>query len=145
VVATVSLLSIHGDIWQWILPADLLFALIVLTFAQEGGFLSRMLRTPLGLLCGQISFSIYMTHPLALRVEALLAHVSRMAPATLHEGTMTPMGAPPWEWRLALVVALTMIFSSLTFRWIEEPARQWSRRQAARIGVAQEEYAAPAA
>lgn len=117
-------------------------ALAVFVFAHQSGWLSRLLLTRWPLWLGAISYSFYMVHVMVMaRIADLFLLASRftgwhLATYTWQDGI--PIKAIDLPLIPALLVQLAMILacagvSQLTWRWIEEPARQWSRRVAARF------------
>ena len=142
-----SLAALLGLIWlsaEGQLPplVALFSALVVFTFAHQSGPLSRVLLRREWLWLGTISYSVYMTHVMVLaRIADLFLLASRY--------TRLPLAHYAWQGDIpikaidlpllpALAVQLAMIAACLlvahwTWRLIEEPARQWSRRVAARL------------
>ena len=119
----------------------LVSAAVVFIFAHLSGPLSQVLLRREWLWLGAISYSVYMTHVLVLaRIADLFLLASRY--------TRVPLARYQWQDGIpikaidlpllpALAVQLGMIAACLlaahwTYRLIEEPARQWSRRLAAR-------------
>ncbi|MBE7941715.1 MULTISPECIES: acyltransferase [Ramlibacter] len=115
--------------------APFVFAVAVLVFAREGGWVSRLLRWgPLHTL-GLLSYSIYLTH--FLLVLLLPAVVKRV----LGQDLWTPMPLADGAWVMAfgrndvqgtllyaLLLVATVAFSALTWRFVETPGREWTRR-----------------
>lgn len=123
------------------LAAPPLFALCVLVFAQEGGVVSQLLRAAPFTLLGTLSFSIYLTHSFIearlIDLAALVSARSGWNLATLEYGAegrvklLGPADAPVLADALALVcLAVIVAVSWLSYRLVERPARQWSRRHA---------------
>ena len=122
--------------------APFVFAAAVLIFAAEGGLVSRIFHSrPLKWL-GTVSYSIYLTH--FFFVLILPPVVKRV----LHADLWTPMQLPGGQWTMVygrnelegtlfyvLVVALTLAASALTYRFVEVPGRDWTRRWLARPQV----------
>ena len=142
-----SLAALLGFIWLsaegQMPPLVALFsALVVFIFAHQSGPLSRILLRREWLWLGTISYSVYMTHVLVLaRIADLFLLASRYTGLPLAryawQGAV-PIKAVDLPLLPALVVQLGMIAACLlvahwTWRLIEEPARQWSRRLAARL------------
>lgn len=139
VVAAVVMFVSAADKSAWSLLAPFVFAGAVLVFAAEAGLVSRLFRTrPLKWL-GLLSYSIYLTHYFVVTV------VPPVVKRVLHVDLWTPMPAGGGEYVMAYgrndlegtlwyvaVVALTLAFSAFTYRWIETPGRDWSRRWAGR-------------
>jgi len=119
--------------------APFVFAAAVLIFAAEGGWVSRVFHTrPLKWL-GTVSYSIYLTHFFFVMIVPIIA--KRVVGADL----ATPMQLADAQWVMVygrnvtegtllymLVVALTIGASALTYRYIEVPGRDWTRRWLAR-------------
>ncbi|WP_347303149.1 acyltransferase [Croceibacterium sp. TMG7-5b_MA50] len=127
-----------------LLLTSALFALIVLVFARDKGWISRLLQLRPMIALGTLSYSIYMLHML------LIAPVTRAGPAVLTAlgrpdlvaarptpggiGTLALSNGAETLVSLALI-ALTIALSAVSFRWLEEPARRWSRDHARRWGA----------
>ena len=117
-------------------------AAVVWVFAHQGGALSRMLARPGWVWLGVISYSLYMTHMMVLgrSVDVLLV-ASRLTGQRLASyGWVGDMPIKAIELPLlpSLLVQCAMIGACLlvahwTYRLIEEPARQWSRRRAEQL------------
>lgn len=114
----------------------ILFASVVLTFAGEGGSLSRLLRMRPFVWLGILSYSIYMVHGMVIGRGVDLLRLAGL-------GSPTAGGLNSDLIGFSLITA-SVALSWFTWRWIEEPARSWSRRRAARMGAAREEAATPA-
>jgi peptidoglycan/LPS O-acetylase OafA/YrhL len=137
VVAAVVLFVSMAGVSSWSLLAPFLFAMAVLVFSAEGGWISRLFRLPVLKWLGKLSYSIYMTHFfIVLTLPPMLKHGLRLdlsTPVTLVSGeTVQLMGRSPAEGTLLylLVIVLTLAFSAFTYRWVEAPGRNWSRRWA---------------
>jgi peptidoglycan/LPS O-acetylase OafA/YrhL len=127
-----------------LLLTSALFAVIVLVFARDKGWISRLLQLRPLIALGTLSYSIYMLHML------LIGPVTRAGPAVLQAlgrpdlvaerptrggiGTLALSDGAETAVSLALI-ALTIALSALSFRWLEEPARRWSRDHARRWGA----------
>ena len=118
------------------LLAPLLFAFAVALFAHEGGYVSRLMKTPPLLLLGTISYSIYLTH---IFVQARMMNAARILESRFVEGILTesadgvfysPAVAVP---AVVLMSLLTVLASYATYRLIEAPGRDAFKRLAARI------------
>lgn len=117
-------------------------AAVVFVFAHQSGPLSRVLLRREWLWLGTISYSLYMTHVMVLaRIADLFLLASRYTPRPLAryawQGDI-PIKAVDLPLLPALAVQLGMIAACLlaahwSWRLIEEPARQWSRRKAAQV------------
>jgi peptidoglycan/LPS O-acetylase OafA/YrhL len=119
--------------------APFVFAAAVLIFAAEGGLVSRVFHSrPLKWL-GTVSYSIYLTHYFFVLIFPSV--VKRL----MHADLWTPMQLVDDQWVLAYgrnavegtlfyaaVVGLTLAASALTYRFIEVPGREWTRKWLAR-------------
>ena len=125
--------------------APLVFGAVVLVYAFDAGPISRLLAAPLPALLGVLSYSIYMVHPfleyrimkpfaLAIgKVTGWQVFTEVLSPAGK---TVQMFGRTAWQGDLlsVLMLALLVIISWGTFRFIEDPAR---RRVRARFGLSQ--------
>lgn len=117
-------------------------ALVVLVFAREQGALSQVLQSVPFEWLGRISYSIYMVHAMVqARIMDLLLLASRGAvqpyaeyalsgPVPVKRMLLGPLEATMVQ---AAMLAAVLVTAHFAWRWIEEPARQWSRRLAARL------------
>ena len=140
VAAVVLFVSATGHAATSIL-APFVFAVAVLVFASEQGWVSRLFRTRLFNWLGQLSYSIYLTHFLFVLVLPVV--LKRVLHQDLWSWMPVAGGDPVWVYGrnavegtlfYGVVVALTLGFSALTYRWVETPGREWSRRWAKRVG-----------
>jgi peptidoglycan/LPS O-acetylase OafA/YrhL len=121
------------------------FALTVLVFARDKGWISRLLQVRPLIVLGTLSYSIYMLHMLLIRplakagpellralgradLIAIQPRPSGLAILALGDGAATAVSL--------VLIGLTIALSALSFRWLEEPARRWSRDHAQRWGAA---------
>ena len=112
-----------------------LFALTVCVFAYEAGAISRGLLTSPFLTLGLFSYSIYMVHEFVLaRLVNATAFLSKHFQLPVIVDPLNPfsvLNAPGWTF--AADVAALMFYaciiavSYLTFHFIEDPCRNWSR------------------
>jgi peptidoglycan/LPS O-acetylase OafA/YrhL len=120
------------------LLAPIVFAVTVLVFARESGLISKVLLTKPLLYLGTISYSIYLTH---LTIQASLYALARYAHMQFGWTELTKLEIPgsrdfTYSFAenfalVALMFVLTIIMSSLTYRYIERPSRAWFRNFAA--------------
>jgi len=121
--------------------SPLVFTLVVLVFAREAGGVSRQLTMPFMLLIGTLTYSIYMLHPLVRAVaRAILMVVERVGHTELfvfyalssgHEPTkVISVNGSLWLGDLLQIamLLLTVLLSVATYRFVEEPGRNWVRR-----------------
>ena len=122
--------------------APVIFAAVVLIFAQEAGAASRLLRTRPFRLLGRLSYSIYMVHFFVLIV---LANAIRsvepligipLTTMTYIEGArVVAIGVQPWQGNIAHFLALipVVLVAFVAYNLVEVPTRQLSRQIAPRI------------
>ena len=131
--------------WE-IVAADAVFVATVAIFAAEHGSVSRLLRTAPCVLMGTLSYSIYLIH-----VPVIGRGIDLLRPVGLGRLVVVPGGIqhhiaapPPFDSVLGIVLLASCIpVAWCTWRWIEVPARNWSRRRAATMGAATDEQIAP--
>jgi peptidoglycan/LPS O-acetylase OafA/YrhL len=151
--AIIAIVVAAGDNWISFLALPV-FAFAVYVFAHEGGILSRALSTPAATRLGDYSYSIYLTHYVIIQFIFAAAHVGvhfgvamigAMDGPGVFKGTAPLYFGAGWITDLAAFVylALVIVVSSFTYRWIETPARdyvnrasaRWSQAQYARLGA----------
>lgn len=121
-----------------------IFMVVVLIFASEKGQLSRILKAPVFLMLGTLSYSIYMIHVFVeyafLDVLALLSKNGPFELVSMQQGTegmKKALGTPDQPVVAAILgitaLVLVVVASAITYRLIENPSRQFSRRIAARM------------
>ena len=131
------------------LVADLLFLGVVILFAFEKGPVSRLFRTVPLVLLGTLSYSLFLVHGFVYgRIFDALAFAqdrlgTRWVSSEIGGFATLQMGPVA-----STLVALAMLMTALACAWpvwrlVEWPARDWSRRQARRMGVEREELQAP--
>jgi peptidoglycan/LPS O-acetylase OafA/YrhL len=136
-VALVWLLGHHGKTASWIPGVDVLFAVTVLVFARDGGVVSRALQVRPLVALGQLSFAIYMVHLFFVILPsrflpsliAAMGHADWINPAPNAPGLLV-ISPPAWIATLISLglTALVLLVAWLAWRFIEEPARRWTRR-----------------
>lgn len=124
----------------WPLAAlDPLFAAMVLLFARQQGIVSRVLLTAPMRWLGVLSYALYMVHGLVIgRVYDLLAVAQARAGAqwvTAHlgGGDMLLLAPLPALAVCIVMLGLSLVAAWLAWRFVEWPARAWSRRLAERL------------
>ena len=134
--AVVGFVTLAGST-PWNLLGPPLFAVAILVFAREGGAVSRVLTTPVPLLLGTLSYSIYMVHAyIQARFDDVLRVVERVIGMPLtskgfagNGEPVTIVGASPAQGTLmiALMLAVVIAVSWFTYRFVELPGQRWSR------------------
>lgn len=117
-------------------------AAVVLVFARQQGTVSRALCAKPWVWLGQVSYALYMVHAMVKgrAIDALML-LGKAQGSPIAEWTMdgaTPVKriilAPLPSTLVQLTIAVLMLLAAqLAHVWIEEPARQWSRRLASRL------------
>jgi peptidoglycan/LPS O-acetylase OafA/YrhL len=140
-VATVAaVVALAGRNLLLSLTTPFLFSALLLVFARQQGALSRLLTLRPFLLIGTLSYSIYMVHALVRAVTRafLLALEHRLGIHLfiVHAFHSDAPGAPIlWfagsrylgDAVQVAMLGATILIAALTYRYIEEPGRQWSR------------------
>jgi hypothetical protein len=117
----------------------IVFGFAIFVFAFETGAVSRILKTPLPLHLGQVSYSIYLVHfPILAVVNGVLRAVQGMFHVPLYsqsaQGEWILSFGNVWLNDLFLVLLLGVIVAvaTLTYRLIESPGREYFNRIASR-------------
>jgi peptidoglycan/LPS O-acetylase OafA/YrhL len=109
-----------------------IFALTITVFSLERGWISRVLVLAPMLLLGELSYSIYMVHHFVLdrMLDLLWVAAPKLGlPVLVVNGNMALVGNRAMiDGFSLLVVAVAVGASYWTYRWVEKPARLWSRR-----------------
>ena len=131
------LLWIPGKDGRYVLLAAPLYAAMVLVFARDRGLVARLLHAKPFLWLGQLSFALFMVHLFWVilpnrfgpGILAATGHPDWIAPVHQPFGLLS-MAPPP---AVATVITLALLAGALATAWlawrfIEEPARHWTRR-----------------
>lgn len=135
---SIGLVAMAGDSMLTML-APPLFALAVLVFAAERGAISTLLLIRPMRLLGTLSYSIYMIHVFVQGRWLNLLEITggRLGHSWVHtmpDGTKALMVAPLIADGLTItMLAVVIAASAFSYALVEMPAREWSRRLAARI------------
>lgn len=135
IVITVQIVSISGSKPLSLIVPPIFFG-VVLLFSLQRGAVAKLLLKPPFLLMGTLSYSIYMIHGFleyrtvnALGIIEKLSH-GRLDLVTTIDGHNQVGGSPLFgDFMSILMLAITIGFAYLSYRWIEHPAQQWSRRK----------------
>lgn len=134
-----------------LLPIDLVFAAMVLVFGRERGVVSRVLLTaPLRWL-GVLSYGLYLVHGLVFgRIYDLLGVIQRRAGAEWVHAQLGGVDTVLLPTVPAALLVIAMMAAGLgcawlAWRFVEWPARNFSRRIAAGIGGEPPATSAPGA
>ena len=131
------LMWIPGKDGRYVLLAAPLYAAMVLVFARDRGLVARALQAKPFLWLGQLSFALFMVHLFWVilpnrfgpGILAAMGHADWIAPVDQKFGLMS-MAPPP---AVATLISLGLLGGALVTAWvawrfIEEPARHWTRR-----------------
>lgn len=143
VTGAIVYVSLAGSDLFLAVLTPILFAAMLLVFAREAGAVSRLMTTKPLLVVGMLSYSIYMVHALVRAVSRAIAMVlERAMDWHLFIDTGVADNGEPirvlsidgslWAGdalQIAMLLA-TIGLAMLTYRYVEEPGRQWSRRLA---------------
>lgn len=99
----------------YILP----MSLVILTFAYEKGFLSKLLTSRIFVFLGEISFAIYMFHQLIFSIIPRHFPLSMFSDAVL----------PPKTMLAIVMLSVTLGIASLSFLCFEKPINRMLRHQ----------------
>jgi peptidoglycan/LPS O-acetylase OafA/YrhL len=141
IFSIVIFVSYHGsDIFSILAPV--IFGITVIIFAQQNGLISSLLQAKPFRYIGAISYSIYLTH---LMVQGSIYAVARYGHRRFgwHELTKLEIeGSRDFVFSdaenlvlVCIMLVLTVLASSLTYRYIEQPSREWFRRYAAKTHI----------
>ena len=123
------------------IAAPYVFALVVLIFAFEAGAASSLLKWRPLVFLGTVSYSVYMTHVFVERrmfdaasAFAKIFHTTVFTHRDIEGEDISFLGTSLWHGDLAYVIylALIVVMSCFTYRWIEKPAREWVRNRVQR-------------
>ena len=120
--------------------APFVFGLALYVFAHEGGILSRALKTRPFAFLGLISYSLYMTHAFVIdRVHNVVTVLGKLTGQELFVQSASRnelIGPQAWQGTLTLlvIVAVTIAFSVVTYRFVEKPGMALGRRLVGRPG-----------
>lgn len=109
------------------------FAFVIAVFSLERGWISRVLVTAPMLLIGELSYSIYMIHHFILdrMVDVIWFYGAAWHLPVYATPTGRTIVAGNWmacDLFTVLTLVVVLCLSILSFRYIEKPARLWSRR-----------------
>ncbi|MDO7844621.1 acyltransferase family protein [Sphingomonas immobilis] len=155
-IATAAEVGIMLTVWAFVtylaftravFVAPVVFGTALVVFAQEGGFVSRLLKTRPFVTIGTLSFSIYMTHWLLrdvfrkiIAVVEQKLHVVLSVPMDFQNATgmgstkVIIMGGV-WGGDVILIAFLagSVAISALTYRYVELPGQRLFGKLAKRI------------
>ena len=115
-------------------------------FAAHAGAVSRVLARGPFVFLGAVSYSLYMVHPLVIGRGVDVFRAFGVGTLVMEDGEpVRRILAPPL---MADALGLSLLAAAVgaawvSWRYLEWPAREWSRWRAAQMGVAREEAGAP--
>lgn len=119
--------------------APVVFGIVVMVFAVEGGQVSALMRTRPLVLLGTLSFSIYMVH---MFIIMRMVNLARLSDKLTGSATVVPMGHTEGvdfgslfagDAAIVAILGVTIAVSGVTYRMVEQPGRAWFRRRADRM------------
>ena len=122
-----------------LIVADPVFAGLVTVFAFQRGAVSRLLLRAPFVLVGTISYSLYMIHGFVLgRCFDVLAIIEHYSGATLTGTTWFGSGMLVTRTLVTNLLTMAMMAASVSVGWlfwrfVENPARRWSRDHASTV------------
>ena len=133
-------LIIHAKGTPLAYAAPLAFAAMVPIFAIERGIVSDLLKRPLPLFIGTLSYSIYMTH---IFIQLRMTNIARLSDSAFDTGFLSQVGPTErygigidpgnlfvGDMLMVAMLGLTVACSYLTWRFVERPGqalfRHWS-------------------
>ena len=132
-LAAISVAIAGGTALELLVPP--IFCIVIFVFSYEKGAVSALLNTRPFRALGTYSYSIYMIHFFLLyKVVGVLKLAERMFPGfaaiSIHNGKEA-VGIGELSGDFASIAFLLFVIgcASITYRWIERPAREWSRRR----------------
>jgi len=139
-VECLTVAGVIGYVWVagtsgWSFLAPFVFAVAVLVFAAEAGLVSRLFGLPWLKWLGTHSYSIYLTHFFfVMALPIIFKGITRQDLWTVMPlpdgGSVLAFGRNDLQGALyyTAVLAITLAFSAFTYRWVETPGREWTRR-----------------
>jgi peptidoglycan/LPS O-acetylase OafA/YrhL len=115
------------------------FCLVVLVLSFEGGSVSRLLKTPFFARLGQLSYSIYLTHYSVILIVTSTFLVAEKwlglgFTKMLEEQRYFDFGALLINNLFAVLMLVgVLLFSAVTYRWVEMPGMRLGKRIAAKL------------
>jgi len=119
----------HG--WgDWLIFFMSAFLIVALTKTSDDWF-KKLFRSSALLWLGTVSYSVYMSHYSIAWIANQVVRVLLKRPDVYFEGRFAP-SLGPWETMAAyvIVIGVVLILSSVVYKRIELPVRQWSRQYA---------------
>ena len=122
------------------LAAPVMFALAILVFVNEGGLVSRLLKTRPFTAIGALSYSIYLVHMTVQAVLYAIGHFAHRRFGWAEIPKLEVEGIYVYELSLAqdalllgMMLVLTIAASFITYRLVELPANRWFRNLASKV------------
>ena len=138
IIAVIAFLSTSGET-RWTILGPLIFAVTVLIFARDGGYINRALSTPLPVYIGALSYSIYMVHVFVQERMANVLNILDRKTSYDFMDTSDPARGPVIGETVQQGLVLTLVMlagviavSMLTYKFIELPGQAWTRRALAK-------------
>lgn len=142
-VISIILTTILSDIYAVNTFAPLIFAIAIIVFSFQSGFISRILRGRFFRDLGDWSYSIYMVHAFVLSVSGVIV---RVLERELHASFYSPSGIDSVKAMLidfgnpyamdifsVFLVVVVILISRVTYRFIELPGRAYFKTLSNRL------------
>lgn len=135
--AVITLLWIPGKDGRSVLLAAPLYGALVLVFARDRGLIARALHAAPFRWLGQLSFALFMVHLFWVilpnrfgpGILAAMGHADWIAPVNQTYGLLSMAPPAPVATAISLVLLAGALGTAwLAWRFIEEPARHWTKR-----------------
>ena len=118
--------------------APVMFTLAILVFVNEGGLVSRLLKTRPFTAIGALSYSIYMVHMTVQAIFYAFGHFAHRRFGWMEIPKLEVEGMYVYNLTLGqdalllgAMLAFTLVASAITYRLVEMPANRWFRKLAA--------------
>ena len=127
IVLILAGLALIDDTTPFVLLVVALFPALIIVFAHQAGAVSKLLDARPFMALGTLSYGIYLWHLLVAKCVAWALYRPLHAFFENHE-------FPGWtevlatHALLAAYIAATIVIAALSYRWVEKPVREWSRR-----------------
>ena len=126
--AVIGFVSVAQGAWTFLAP--LVFAVTMMALATQSGPVSAVLRKPFFQLLGLISYSLYMVHIFVQGRLGEVLQVTNIVDISVDAQGRTLLTGSPWVGDAVTLAMLALVIgvSWLSYRTVEKPGRDLSRR-----------------